>query len=211
MKRYIFGIDEYQAKWAFSPIRNRRDIVSLLMKTVKVMLINTPVDETIRAGTIVLIVSKMSRLFYVSEAKVFSISFPLFVQEIEDSLIFKSHGHPDVNSKVSSDILALLESDGIFDTPEVLSFAEPISDACAYDLDLWALFRDLLIAEDGYIRYDYDEVREDGHRHPLNHLDIFYSTSATFKLGLNEKLDHENFANILDLNTDCHYVSPATR
>jgi hypothetical protein len=208
MKRYEFAIDRYQAEWIFSPVRSRRDIISLLMKTIKIMLVNSVLDEQTSVGKVVLVVSKMSRLFYISETKVFTITFPFFVNKVGDNYSFKSHAHSDVNSKVSSDILALLDADGIFETMEVLNFAEPISDACKYDVELWALFRELLMAEDGYLRYDHDDVRVDAHKHPLNHLDVFYTNSSSFKIGLIDRINEAHLTDILDANSDCHYLAP---
>lgn len=208
MKRYDFTIDRHQAEWIFEPIRNRRDVISLLMKTLKIMSVYSNPGENSARGTITLIVSKMSRLFYVSDEKIFSIGFPFFVQEIEGVLTFKSHSHSNIDSKASSAILSFLNSTNILDTSEVLHFADPISDACMRDAELWSLFRDLLTFEDGYIRYDYDPKHFHAHRHPLNHLDVFYTTNSTFKLGLHNEIDGNYFADILDLTTDCHFVRP---
>ena len=42
--------------------------------------------------------------------------------------------------------------------------------------------------------------------HPINHYDIFYSNSATFKLGFEKKLELEKFIDMLDITTDQFFV-----
>ena len=208
MKTYEFPFESYQVDWFFSAIRDKKDVITLWMRAIKLMLLKTNVPEDLRAGSMVLTVSKMSRLSFIGEKKIYSVAFPFFVSESEDGLSFRTTEHPNIDSRVSSDIISLLD-DSLPYSDEVFRFAEPIMDLCAADNNLWALFRGLLITEDGYIRYDHDEARHNGHRHPLHHLDIFYSSNSTFKLGLQRNLEHLEFVNILDIEKDCHYVSPA--
>ena len=178
------------------------------MKAIKVMLVGIEFAGEAPSGKLVLVISKMSRLFAVSEKKVFSVSFPFFVQEDESLLRFYAHSHPEIDSKVSSEILSLLEMDSLLAFPDILNFAEIVSDACQGDELLWGLLRDLLTAEDGYVRYDFDEANANGHIHPIHHLDVFYSNNSTFKLGLPDAIGDVNLADILDLTSDCHYLRP---
>ncbi len=189
----------------FSPIRSKRDVITLLMKTIKVLMLPSFPPKKI-AGEIILQVAKMNRLFFVRSDKMFSINFPFVAVEEEDCLRFRSIHHAGINSMIASQILAILESSESMDSREVLQFAEPILDLCEADGDFWCLFRELLMQEDGYIRYDHDPNRSNGHLHPLHHLDIFYTTASTFKLGLNSTISSGHFADLLDVNTNCHYV-----
>ena len=52
---------------------------------------------------------------------------------------------------------------------------------------LGQLFGHLLEYEYGYLRYDHDEEHA-SEKHPQDHLDVFYNTAATFKVGLKEGL-----------------------
>ena len=209
MKIYQFYLDSYQADWIFRPIRSKKDSLVILMRAMKIMAINEKLADDLRKGTLFLRVDKMSRLFFASERKIFSINFPFSVSEIDGVLFFKSHSHPDVDNQATSEILALIDSAKVFESTDFIEFMDPVDDACVMDNRLWGLLRDLLTSEDGYIRYDFDAEHEDGHRHPLHHLDIFYSTSTTFKLGLSKAIDHQYFADVLTLSTDCHYLEPA--
>lgn len=60
--------------------------------------------------------------------------------------------------------------------------------------------------ETGYIRYDYDPVHENQKLHPLHHLDVNYSGSVTYKLGLKKHIELEEMRDILDVSTECKYL-----
>lgn len=209
MKKITVGIDEYQAKWIFAPIRTRRDALTVLMKTIKVLLLNSSPSKEQTVGEIVLLVAKMSRIFFVSANKVYSIAFPFIVSERGNELNFRTHCHSGITHRVSSDVLALLESSDVFDSSEVLAFADSVDAIAQIDPEIWALFRELLLSEEGYIRYDYDTERHNGHYHPINHFDVFFSSSATFKLGLHAQSDIEDLVDTLDAATECRYVTKA--
>lgn len=208
MKQYEFPIDSYQELWVSKLIRSKRDVIFLLMRSMKIMLLpEIPAPGAV--GSMVLQVDKMSRLFFVLKDKIFSINFPFVVIDDDGILTFRSIHHSAINSMVTSQVISLLELDNVFENIDVLHFAEPISDLCEYDEDLWCLFRELLMQEDGYIRYDYDPKQSNGHLHPLHHLDVFYTSGSTFKLGLKRNVSLENFSDVLNRNTNCHYVTPA--
>ena len=64
----------------------------------------------------------------------------------------------------------------------------------------------LLSMELGYIRYDYDPEHENGKFHPLHHLDINYSSKGTYKLGMNNKIQINDFVDLLDVKKECRYI-----
>ncbi len=187
-------------------IRSKRDVIALLMRTIKIMLL-PPYPNPAPVGKIVLHVEKMSRLFYIFENKIFSINFPYTVIEGDGVLLFRSTHHSEINSAVTSNVLSVVETFNALDNREVFHFAEPISDICQSDDEFWSLFRELLLYEDGYIRFDHDEKNAKEKLHPLDHLDIFYSSSSTFKIGLHENSSHEHLLDLLDRNTECHFLT----
>lgn len=211
MKTFRFPIDAYQAEWMFAPLRSKQKVIELLIKTVKIMLAPTTVEKIDQSGSVTLAVSKMNRLIYVSQKKIFSIAFPFFVQERDGRLQFRSHSHPQIDNKATSDVLALMAIPRLFESADVLDFADPVCAACDFDTNIWNLLRDLLLYEDGYVRYDDDAINKDGHRHPQFHLDLFYSHGATFKTGLRSAISGSQLLDILDVETDCHYLSRAGR
>lgn len=209
MKKYVFQIDKYQADWAFAPIRDKKGLIELLVKAVKIMLTPVEVHKDHRAGEMTLLVKKMSRLIFSSSGKMFSVAFPFICTERDGQLFFHSHEHPSIDSKATSDILSILNVPNLLTSPDVLAFADPIYAAYDIDTHIWNLLREMLLTEGGYVRYDDDATREDGHRHPRHHLDLFYSQGATFKAGLRESISHDDFADILNIETDCRYLHPA--
>ena len=64
----------------------------------------------------------------------------------------------------------------------------------------------MLSMELGYIRYDYDPDHENGTMHPLHHLDVNYSSQGTYKLGMNRKIQTDEFVDMLDVKTACRYI-----
>jgi len=206
LKYSEYHIDKRQVEWIFAPLRSKSEVIELLMKTIKIMLVNDTLDKEIIAGKIVLCVSKMSRLFYYSENKYFSITFPFTVLENEDGISFQSKHLTEVDHKATSDVLSVLTAGGVLAANDIMDFAEPVLDISEYNDGFWCLLRDLFLFDDGYIRYDYDEKHENGLIHPLNHLDIFYSASSTFKIGLKNKIKDTHLLDLLDIKSNCHYL-----
>lgn len=209
MKRYDFLLDKRQASYFFSPIRNKSDLVRLLMEAIKVMLVNLPPDEGRRGGKIVLMVDKMSRLIFSSNEKTYSINFPFFVDSGEGGVSFYTKHGFLVDSRATSYVLALL-SNHFEGGSGVGEFFDDVVGGCEdyeeQDVCFWTFIRDILVFEDGYLRVDYDEVRQDPEYHPLNHIDIFYSSGNTFKLGLEEKMDVEGLIKVIDLGARSYYL-----
>lgn len=209
MKEAWFDLYPEQAKWAFSPLRSKDDVLRLLMLTVKYMgsykyvrSFDAPVAH------LRLHVDKMSRLFFVSDKKSFSIAFPLTVQmNGDESFVFQTKNGVEVDSKFSSAVLAclqvrrLIEFTSMYDFIDVLEGVEQDE-----DVDLWMGLNELLMFEDGYIRFDHDVENASGNRHPLFHFDLFYSSSSTFKVGVYHSVDQVKFQDLLDINTDCVFL-----
>ena len=212
-KQFNLDIDEYQASTYLSAIRSKRDIVLLWMETIKNFLANQPAEEPNVKARLTICVDKMSRLFCALEGgkKIFSIGFPFGVSYGNGQYRFLSREGVEIDSGVSSNVIALINSSQIFGEQDFCKFIDPILELSEYDPHLWTLMRELMIAEDGYVRYDWDEIRQDGHRHPLHHLDVYYSNSSTFKVGLGQQLDQTSLVSILDIATDCHYLMPAVK
>jgi len=205
MKRFKFQLDTNQADWAFAPVRSKPDYIRLLVHALKLMLSPTTVPDTMMRAELVLTISKMSRLMFISEKKHVSVLFPFVVTEGPTGLCFSSANHPNVDNQTTSDLLALLNTPS-FSSPDAYRFIEPFVDACETDSRIWALFLDLLTCEDGYVRYDHDAKNSSGLRHPLHHIDVFYSAGVTFKVGLSSALHSAGFEDLLDLTTDCRFL-----
>lgn len=207
MPQHSFELDAIQTKWAFSPIRSKFDYAEILLSAVKIMLTPTQVPDEQIASKLTLHIAKMSRLFFARPKKIFSVNFPFVAAVQQDgALTFSSHAHPKIDHRATSVALGLLteiKKQGI----NALDLAAHVDEAVAIDPYAWELLLQLLTVEDGYLRYDDDIDRMDGDRHPQHHIDIFYSSQTTFKLGLVGAGSTEHLLDMLDLLTDCHFVA----
>ncbi len=212
MKKDQFYLDERQVKLLFSPIRRKTDVIKLLMESIKIMLVNNEMEEDLIKGKMLLHVSKMSRLFYFSDRKYFSINFPFFINKEDNCFLFYSKTVKDIDSRITSDVLGILSpernltaSNSVYD---LLEFTSEIEGDEVYRDIFWSFLKELLLFEDGYIRYDHDEERNNGLNHPLNHLDIFYSSGSTFKIGLTSRIPEDFLLKLLDSQSDCFFLTP---
>ena len=62
-----------------------------------------------------------------------------------------------------------------------------------------SILEEMFRAEPGYIRFDHDPEREKADLHPLNHVDINYSTYSTYKIGLKDRMVSDHFEDMLYL------------
>lgn len=206
MKRVSFGLDQRQVQQLFSAVREKSDVIRLIMNLIKIMLINDELPPDRRCGDLVLHVSQMSRVLLFTESKFFSVNFPFAVYLDEGVLRFSSIHCDDVDNKVTSEILSIFNKSSSVRGDDIYSFAEAIFETQDDNSNFWGLVRELMMFEDGYLRYDHDPVRANGRHHPLHHLDICYSSAATYKVGLNTPLDSLAFEDLLNLGSECRFL-----
>lgn len=212
MKNYSINIGKSHniLKLMSKPIRNKQQLDLLLLETIKMFTMgNINIVKNNIVGKITLYVDKMNRFIYEIEDKIFSINCPYACVEEEDKYIFKDTSlNLEINSKLISSVTTIIKSENVnfFD-----EFMDTVIDSVIdieEDINLvWEVLKSLHCIEYGYIRYDYDEERQEGKIHPLNHLDINFMNSNQYKIGLNNRITLEEFINILDLTTGCYYLS----
>lgn len=204
MKSYAFKIQDTDFPRFQFAVREKRDIIVLLMHAIKFMLVVGPVADG-EEGNLRLVVSRMSRLFFVVPNKIFSIRFPFQVVEEEGRLSFHSHEIPDIDSKLTSLALGLVSSE-TFSTDDAYEFFEPLVEEEAVPERLWAFVRELIMFEDGYFRYEVDMERASGEVHPENHYDIFYTNGASLKLGSVENHTLRDVIDVVNRDTECFFL-----
>ena len=205
------NIDRYQIAPYLSAIRSKQDVVILWMKTIKNYLINQQPEADQVGAKLTIEIDATSRLYCQLEdgKKIFSIAFPFGVILKDEIWYFYSREGIQIDNKMSSEIISLVTHSRIFEAQDFSSFIDPIFDMSEYNADIWPLIRELMLAEDAYMRYDWDEERQNGHIHPLHHLDIYYSSAGTFKLGLDQRVERTALSSMLNAQTACHYLKPA--
>ncbi|MCI5144887.1 MAG: hypothetical protein D3923_05010, partial [Candidatus Electrothrix sp. AR3] len=91
MKEYKFNLNGNYIERFFSPVRDKVGIIQILIECIKYMILNPSVIEDNVKGKIILRVEKMSRLFFFTEDKFFSINFPFFVKKVDEGYCFSSN------------------------------------------------------------------------------------------------------------------------
>ena len=171
MKRKIveFEIEPYLLNQINEPIRGVLDIIALLVETLKYMLWKKPLVST--DCKLKIIVSKMNRIFYIQENKMFSITMPFYVKCIGEEISFW-YSDMEINSKLLSIITQILQS--IKDNNSILQWRQYLED---FEIEqdeeylLETIIQKLIFTEYGYVRYENDETRANGAIHPQYHLD----------------------------------------
>lgn len=214
MKRFAYSLQESSIDLFFphERIKTKTQILKVLLEATRYLLFNKP-DSDVSSSKLVLNIKKMSRLFFITDFKYYSINFPFTFIINEGTVLINYKNLIDINSKTISDLLSIINDDR-FNSAVCIDFAEPIDTLEAeYDSNLWILLKDLLMMEDGYLRFDkdsegYSKAKEQGkeHTHPEHHIDVFYSNQNTFKIGLEKTILYDNFVDYLDNQTDCMYL-----
>ncbi|MGF1688710.1 hypothetical protein L4C36_18830 [Photobacterium japonica] len=207
MKSFTIPIAEAHVDLFFAPIRCKKDIIRLLMHTVKYVHSHIKINGEVKSN-LKIIIDDMNRFIYESEDKIFSIRSPFHVREEQDKLIFYTNNIADVDNVISSRILTFL-NDERFDSPNCLEFLEPLEELFENVDRIWAFVHELMLFEDGYLRYDYDPTNEDGRLHPLSHLDVCYTTASTFKVGTYHTPCVHYFEQLLDNKYEAKYLEKA--
>lgn len=207
MKTIEVKILPYQEKHYFSPIRDKVDYAKVLVIAIRNLLLSQyNNDNTDSKSSMKLFIDRMSRLFFYKEEKFYSISFPFSVIIDEQNIIkeITTLTGREINSKIISEILSVLNDTSFKINP---SLTEYCLESNEIHLESIPILDEIFLSEPGYIRYDIDEKNENGKIHPLNHLDINYSTYNTLKLGLNDFIGQEYFENILNTKTECSFIT----
>lgn len=194
------------------PVRNKQDSILLLLETLK--LINDTENEILNErGRIVIFIDKMSRVFYETDKKIFSLCFPFSLEGRPNDhfRIYDSLTDLEISNQMISLLISIFRNDAKLgeSLENVMDFIIESAEDYEYKNinDIWKLLFKLWYIEDGYIRYDYDPDRANGRKHPLYHLDVNYASGTTYKIGLNASLLMDDLKDILDLTTDCAYLA----
>lgn len=193
------------------PIRCKQDSILLLLETLKFF--DSDLEERSQANVmrVIVCIDKMSRVFYETDNKYFSIMFPFSLEKRgERYRIYDNLTDLEIDDKMISLLISIFKRDGVleYSLEKAMDFIIESADEYGYRNidDIWRLLFKLWYMEEGYIRYDYDMRYQNGDKHPLHHLDINYSSGSTYKFGLTGKPNAEDFRDMLDTGTDCMYL-----
>ncbi len=202
-----------------SSIRHRLDLINIIISACEMINSNQfialkSIDE-LKDDYPFILIESTSRLYLFEKNKFFSVSFPFQINTEKSQVSFLS-------IPITLGILSIITSvlNDFDERQSIVELTENILDNEEYK----ALLKDeqqtveelivcLLSYETGYVRYDYDPENYNKYKslgkpdlHPLNHLDINYTSNATYKLGIKSSIDIKRFLDCLDLNTNCWFV-----
>lgn len=150
---------------------------------------------------------KTSRAYvFIGHNKYVSIAFPLHIKIEGNQVRLFTEGHDvEIGNKIISDALSIVNTmngNGAF-------IDAYMNDSELNDNQALIWLEQLLLTEPSYIRYDDDEkaAKGKGLKHPAKHLDVNMSKKGTYKMGLYGKLTCKQFVDILNSETDCHFLS----
>lgn len=208
MKRIEYDLDHFFDTILNRPFRTKYDIINFILRLTKLIVIGY--EGEVLLGKAIVYVDKMSRIIISYKNKLFSISYP-FTVTVENNKIISIHDSVSgakIDSKMISALLNYLDSDYLDrDIEDTFYDLLDTIDEDEYNTnDFWTIVRNLYMFESGYVRYDYDIDNENGRLHPLHHLDVNYSTKATYKIGLSKSISNEDLLGILDTETECYFI-----
>lgn len=145
-----------------------------------------------------------------------SISFPfqlMFEHNELDKIFYKTSSFQiELNSYIISKIFTIINildteeltwgKDWVQEIMEILYPSE--NDEVLNDGELFYLINDLMMLDFGYIRFDCDPKYEN-ENHPLNHFDVNLDRRLTYKIGMKNPINIEEFIDIIDNNKIVRY------
>lgn len=195
-------------------IKDKLKIIEIILESARYILYGNREKIARSTNKMILYRDKMSRLFFVSQEKTYSIIFPFSIDITGEKLTLHYKSIIEIDSLSISNLIILLKNP-LISSDNCLDFIEPILELeDEHAVNYWPILKDLLMQEDGYIRYDLDQVghleakkKKQEHKHPLHHLDFFYTNSVTFKLGLNNHILDIDLIDTLNTETNCKYLN----
>jgi len=210
---FEYLIPKFYENTLFLPIRDKYDCIYRLLNSIKIMITNKPNPHSHKsAKKFIVFDNSLKRIFYFNSDKYYSITFPFSVQKKNNDICdfeIKYQNNYTIDSYAISILESFLEniqnSQNTDDLSNYLySYCNGDDDGFEYERFNLALF--LLTNEYGYLRYNHDPQNYQEGVHPLNHIDINYTNNSSFKFGLNQKINHVEFIDLININTNCYFL-----
>lgn len=191
--KFSFDVPQYYTNRFSKTIRKKIDVVMLLLDVL--YCIQSGIQES-ENGNLVIEINDIKRLYFFEQKRYYSIAFPFVIKKgnaEEKKFSFYCNDFEISSSLLANaqEVVTQLKSQGFsaIEYIDLIAIIEDVSlDECGkFDNkkadSLWSIISYLFTTEDSYVRYDYDEEHVEMN-HPLNHLDVNYSTYGTYKIGL---------------------------
>lgn len=215
MKLYV-NIYEHQERDFFNMVKSMFGFLKRKAKVLEILMSYWQGNRDIRTPY-VCIDDELGRVFIVGKdgKKIISFGFEYIVilaqEDVNDSANYVAgvkykYGNVTLSalSGVQS-ILSYLERGLVYDPYWEQNLVEDIEED-NIDVAAIRLFDYMRSCEAGYLRYDDDIERTRALVHPRYHIDVNYTPSISYKLGLGVEMGIDDMAQLLDKNKKCAYV-----
>jgi len=188
MEKYCFSNKPFLEDLSNRAIRDKQRIIEIWIGLIETMIYHGDRDCS-NSEIIVIKDGNIKRAFFLRDNQIFSLHLPFhfykdenkrFKVRIQSIEIEGWHLHilkeiisneNFLNKSIDEDIDSIIEN--------IIENKVSISDDEINQI--YIILKTLMLAEDGYLRYDIDFKN---HPNIPHHLDIFYSNTSTFKLGI---------------------------
>lgn len=211
MKEYFFQIKKYSSQ-KMGAIREQYDLIEYLLYVMQFFNYECYDSEFHKDADVIVVVDKMSRLFWGKGDKIHSIQYPFLLKE-KDGFLVSIFQERIIDSQTIAILSAIFEDRDII-VKSIENMLDSFMDTMnefeiqdnGYAQFCWCLLIHLLSFEAGYLRYDHDEDenRVDPILHPIDHIDFFYSSNNTFKIGLSSRIVMDDLKKIININEKCY-------
>lgn len=215
----LFKVEQIQEsdKSIFSIIiRNKLELIQFLLQLLRYFLIKNPIlleseisqiDDVDNNYNIVISQDRMRRVFLFSPHKYLSIYFPFRIcrADLQLGKVVFALGNEKIvldyySISIFSELIELVKME------KHDEFLDRIIEIYSDSIEIYKVFLYLLRMDDGYLRYDYDPEHYVKDKHPLHHLDIFYSQNSTFKVGLENAILPIDMHELLNIHDNCRFI-----
>lgn len=220
MKKIVFNLTTSLSNIAFPThrVKTCKELMEICIRTCRELHSSNPLpDINIEFNTVVLVIRKMTRLFFFSENRYISIAVPITILNNENKNPQFYHNSSQIDSEMWSWLIAMCITplDDLCNQEDFVEFEYRCEER---GIDIKQIFKTFKDADYGYLRYDIDpegarKAKENGHPHlhPLYHCDIHLSNCATFKTGFINSISPSDFIDFIDNESDRWYVTPVKK
>lgn len=206
MKLYL-NLLPYQRTKLFSCVTNTREMIWVSLTVLEYLQYWHGNTKVPKRPYLLVDIEETHRIYLVDRDKIVSFSFAMNIKLKEHDLFdtsncvtgiyLRSHR---ISAREVSEAKQILnnctDSDSLY-YYNVLGEDEDLS------YETFFLFEHFLFFEWGYVRFDHDPSHAKGRIHPMDHLDINFTTYSTYKLELKKMVDVNDIVNMINKKTDC--------
>jgi len=145
-------------------------------------------------------IASMSRIIFKRDSGIMSIAFPFCISSIDGQPEISLRGNDVVLNSANTSLAISQYLNGPIDLEGDDGYlSNQLEDAIS-------IISTLENYEDGYVRFDKDEINQNAEAHPLCHFDFYYTESAAIKIGFDLDPEVNLFREFMDASKPRYYA-----